>query len=124
MDQASGSHWTVKRPLWNKQSKIYDHEIKLAARADTHPSPGQCNLFYALLIAEIALKENNDGDVRVEVDREEKSNDNEQGEEEPSETFGLVVKERLTGEQNQLKRVGSFSVYVPWNLPSSVDERK
>lgn len=106
----------MKRLAVERAVQVFEAEFQIPANADFHLSLEGHDCFSAVLIAEIACIEyEHFGSTEKRDDSE--SDDSERDDEQhgPSETFGLVVRQRLAEEPNQFERVGSFSGFARWN---------
>ena len=118
-NEVNPSHWTMKRLAVERAVEVSEAELQLPANADSHPSLEGHDFFYAVLIAEIAcIEEEYVGPTEESEDSEHEPADDERERklwEGPSETFGLVIRERLAEESNRFERVGSFSGFARRN---------
>ena len=113
-NEVNPSHWIIKRLAAERAVQVSEAELQIPANADSRLSFEGPYVFYAVLIAEIACIKEEDSESD---DSEYEPADNEgrklwKG---PSETFGLIIRERLAEESNRFERVGSFSGFAFWN---------
>ena len=123
-NEVNPSHWIIKRLA----AEVSEVELQLPANADSHLSFEGQDSFYAVLIVEIAcIEEEQIRPTKKSDDSEYKPADDEQESElwqGPSETFGLIIRERLADESNRFERVGSFSGFAFWDGENSFGNRK
>ena len=123
-NEVNPSHWIMKRLAVERAVEVSEAELQLPANADSHLSLEGHDFFYAVLIAEIAcIEEEYVGPTEESEDSESDDSEYEPADDEqerklwegPSETFGLIIRERLAEESNRFERVGSFSGFARWN---------
>ena len=120
-NEVNPSHWIMKRLAPEGAVQVSEAEFQIPANADFHLSLEGYDCFSAVLIAEIACIEYEH--VRPTEERDDSESDDSERDDErevklqqgPSETFGLVIRQRLAGEPNHFERVGSFSGFARWN---------
>ena len=123
-NEVNPSHWIMKRPAVERAVQVSEAEHQLPANADSHLNLEGHDCFSAVLIAEIAcIEEEYVGPTEESEDSESDDSEYEAADAErerklrqgPSETFGLVIRQKLAEEPNHFERVGSFSGSARWN---------
>ena len=125
-NEVNPSHWIMKRLAVERAVQASEAELQIPANADFHLSLEEHDCFSAVLIAEIACKEyEHDGPTENRDDSESDDSERDDVQQGPSETFGLILRQRLVEEPNQFERVGSFSGFARWNGENPFgDDRK
>lgn len=123
-NEVTPSHWIKKKLAVERAVEVSEAELQLPVNADSHLSLEGDDFLYAVLIAEIACIEYEH--VRPAEEREDSESDDSEHsptnnkqerklQEGPSETFGLIIRQRLADEPTHFERIGSFGGFARWN---------